>query len=625
MTKNDRYFTLYPMIIDVLRRQLVHATTPSEKITISNTLAWELLDINAHETIALGQEALAIIRHNGLENVLAAEMAQAWLNIGAGYERLAEYQLAMPFLADAAAAFEQLDHDDGLINATNGIGIVFLHIGDYASFLEYAFQALALCHAFGNEEREVVLLNNIGHGYLRQRKYEEALPYIEQSLALAETLQLIPSQGDAHDNLCRILAGLGKYEAAVAHGWRSIAFYEQAERSAGLAEAWNSLGDVYLHRGAFETAVFSFHQSYQIAQKIGHRFEAVAAQLHLGKAWLAQEQYDKAKEAGLHALKQANTINSPALQYKSHYLLYQIACGLDNVAEALAHHIQYHEFMTVVFNQEADARKSALEAIYKVQQAQKETEIYQLKSVVLEQEIAERERIAAALQQQNEELNAFAQTVAHDLKSPIGLMVSFAELLHDDLANLAPETVAQIAESIYAGGYKMVEIIDALLLLAGVRSQQVTPEPIDTTAVVAEAHYRLQAEIEAKQGVITKPDTFPPVLGYAPWLEQVWKNYISNGLKYGGTPPHLTLGFTTQENGFIRFWVQDNGAGLTPAQQDRLFVEFTRLAHDKAKGHGLGLAIVRRIVEKLNGRVGVESVLGEGCLFYYELPGVAAE
>ncbi len=613
----------YSMTIENLRAQLATATDPEEKATLFNTLAWQLIDINPRESIALGQKALALAGNNRTEGSPQLEMAQSWLNIGAGYVRLAEYQTAMPFLADAAAAFETLGKNEGLIQATNGIGIVFLHVGDYASFIQYAFQALALCNVSGNKKLEVVLLNNIGHGYLRQSKYDKALPYLKQSLALAEELGITTSQGDAHDNLCGTLRGMGDYEAAVEHGRFSIALYEQAEKLAGQAEAWNSLGDVYLDMGEFDGAVASFRHSYQIAEKVGLRFQAVEAQLRLGEAWYGQKQYTNAKEAGMDALMQANHIASPSLQYQSHFLLYKAAQAMGDLAEALAHHIQYHTFREVVFNQEADARKSALEAVYQVRQAQQETEIYQLKSVELEREVAERNRIAAELQQQNDELQAFAHTVAHDLKSPIALMVGFAELLQEDVTALAPDMMAQIVQSIASGGHKAAQIIDELLLLAGVRSQQVIPELVDITAVTADAIYHLQPEIEARQGTIVQPNAFPTALGYAPWIEQVWKNYISNGLKYGGTPPELTLGFTENVAGMTRFWVQDNGSGLTPAEQARVFTEFTRLAHDRAKGHGLGLAIVRRIVEKLNGRVGVESIPGEGCLFYFDLPGTS--
>jgi signal transduction histidine kinase len=126
-------------------------------------------------------------------------------------------------------------------------------------------------------------------------------------------------------------------------------------------------------------------------------------------------------------------------------------------------------------------------------------------------------------------------------------------------------------------------------------------------------------------------DVWPKALGYAPWIEEVWVNYLSNAIKYGGRPPRVELGAAVQAGGStpptVRFWSQDDGPGLTPEEQARLFVPFTRLAQGKAKGHGLGLSIVRRIVEKLGGEVGVESegVPGQGSLFFFTLPAVIEE
>jgi two-component system sensor histidine kinase/response regulator len=124
---------------------------------------------------------------------------------------------------------------------------------------------------------------------------------------------------------------------------------------------------------------------------------------------------------------------------------------------------------------------------------------------------------------------------------------------------------------------------------------------------------------------VTGPETWPAALGYAAWVEEVWTNYISNAIKYGGTPPRIDLGATVQPDEMIRFWVKDNGRGLTPAEQERLFTEFARLQQVRAEGHGLGLSIVRRIVEKLGGTVGVEVTPEQGCEFYFTLPAAETE
>jgi signal transduction histidine kinase len=109
-------------------------------------------------------------------------------------------------------------------------------------------------------------------------------------------------------------------------------------------------------------------------------------------------------------------------------------------------------------------------------------------------------------------------------------------------------------------------------------------------------------------------------MGYAPWVEEVWVNYMSNAIKYGGCPPRVELGAEAQSKDGVRFWVRDNGRGISPEERDRLFTPFTRLSQIHVKGHGLGLSIVRRIVEKLGGAVTVESKVGRGSVFSFTLP-----
>jgi signal transduction histidine kinase len=167
----------------------------------------------------------------------------------------------------------------------------------------------------------------------------------------------------------------------------------------------------------------------------------------------------------------------------------------------------------------------------------------------------------------------------------------------------------------------MIDIINALLLSANVREEnEVVMDHPDMAAIVSEALTRLSNEITASQARVSIPDQWPDVLGYRPWIEEVWANYMSNAIKYGGTPPQIELGASKQADGYIRFWVKDNGSGISPCDQSRLFTQFTRLDESKAEGHGLGLSIVQRIVEKLGGQVGVESAVGQGSTFFFTLP-----
>jgi two-component system sensor histidine kinase/response regulator len=234
----------------------------------------------------------------------------------------------------------------------------------------------------------------------------------------------------------------------------------------------------------------------------------------------------------------------------------------------------------------------------------------------LQREIIERDKLIA-------ELDAYAHTVAHDLKNPLGSLVGFSDMLETEYTELSDEQLLLCVNTIARSARKMTNIIEELLLLASVRKmEEVKTEPLDMAAVVGEALDRLADMIAGHQAEIITPEVWPAAIGYGPWVEEIWVNYVSNGLKYGGQPPQVEMGgkLLNGPAGQVRFWVRDNGAGLSPDDQARLFTPFTQIHQARAEGHGLGLSIVQRIVEKLGGQVGVESEEGQGSVFFFTLP-----
>jgi signal transduction histidine kinase len=210
--------------------------------------------------------------------------------------------------------------------------------------------------------------------------------------------------------------------------------------------------------------------------------------------------------------------------------------------------------------------------------------------------------------------------VAHDLKAPLSPIIGYAEVLAEKGEDMEWEELRGYLEIIARRGRKINVIINELLLLASVRKQDVKKRPLDMKEIVEDACQRLEDMIEKADAEIIVPDEWPRALGYALWVEEIWVNYLSNGIKYGGSPPRLELGATPlPSKGKIRFWVRDNGSGLTEEECERLFVPFERLSQVRTQGLGLGLSIVQRIVDKLDGEAGVESELGEGSTFYFTL------
>jgi len=223
------------------------------------------------------------------------------------------------------------------------------------------------------------------------------------------------------------------------------------------------------------------------------------------------------------------------------------------------------------------------------------------------------------LAQKNAELEAYAHTIAHSLKTPLAAASRFLEILHkfksDKMTADQRHLVKQASSALAMTG----EAVDALLLLSTIAQQSVELQPLDTGALVRQVLSQL-ADLQARtRATITLPADWPPALGYAPWVGEVWLNLLSNALKYGGSPPGIELG-GTREGSHVRFRVRDNGQTLSEQERSRVFIPFTRLHQERAAGHGLGLATVQRIVARLGGKVGVSAGPQGGNEFFFELP-----
>ncbi len=229
-------------------------------------------------------------------------------------------------------------------------------------------------------------------------------------------------------------------------------------------------------------------------------------------------------------------------------------------------------------------------------------------------------KYTSELESSNEELDAFAHTVAHDLKNPLNVVLGATQQLNQDLKEMTFQEIKEMLQIVSWSAMKMTSIVNELLLLASVRKmEEITLSRLNMESIISNVKNRLSNEILNSKAVISEPKDWLSCRSYPPWIEEVWSNYISNAIKYGGNPPLISIG--ADESGeFIRYWVRDNGNGLTTDQISTLFTSFTRHHKMRAQGDGLGLSIVKRIIEKLGGKVGVESQPEKGSIFYFTLP-----
>lgn len=249
-----------------------------------------------------------------------------------------------------------------------------------------------------------------------------------------------------------------------------------------------------------------------------------------------------------------------------------------------------------------------------------------LDNAALQQRVRDR---TAQLEALNEELDSFASSIAHDLQAPARHVASFAQLLLEEHANALDPTAQRHLRTISNAGERMGHLISDLLSFSRLARAEMRRQPVALGPLVADVWQELEMMRELTENG-GQPRTFawqvgdlPTVQADASMLRQVFLNLISNAIKYtrGRSPAEIEVGCRGREGDAVVLFVRDNGVGFDPQQADRLFGMFQRLhPASEFEGHGIGLAHVRRIIQRHGGRIWADAEPGRGATFAFTLP-----
>ena len=244
-----------------------------------------------------------------------------------------------------------------------------------------------------------------------------------------------------------------------------------------------------------------------------------------------------------------------------------------------------------------------------------------LKAGQLESLVTERTK---ELTEINKELEYFVYAIAHDLRAPLRAVQGFASVLTKEAGANLSERGNYCATRIDKAARFMDALLIDLLTFSQISKQRPELSQVKLKPMVESVLARLLGEIENKDVQETHSGPWPDVWAHETILHQVIYNLASNALKFSkpDVPPLLRL-FTETHPGVVRIWIEDNGIGIAPAHQTQIFLPFMRLNGDRYSGTGIGLAIVQKGMERMGGRVGLESSLGEGSRFWIELKTVS--
>lgn len=225
-----------------------------------------------------------------------------------------------------------------------------------------------------------------------------------------------------------------------------------------------------------------------------------------------------------------------------------------------------------------------------------------------------------ALERENARLRGDLRTVsrrlAHDLRTPLNCISTASEALGDPDGGGDPAT-AMFAQSITTSVEEAVALVERLSVVFKATANPPALQPVTMEEIVWGTLQRLESRIQKTGAVVTKPKSWPAVVGVPAWIDVIWVNLILNSLQHAGAQPRIELGWERAEAEH-RFWLRDSGRGVLPERREHLFYPLDRLSELNAP-RGYGLPIVQRLVELQGGRSGYELQPAPGGSFFFTL------
>jgi PAS domain S-box-containing protein len=275
--------------------------------------------------------------------------------------------------------------------------------------------------------------------------------------------------------------------------------------------------------------------------------------------------------------------------------------------------LQKDKLLTVILRDMTE-RKAAEQAL---RNAPQEVHAYR---EALEKAVAER---TVQLRETISELETFTYSLVHDMRAPLRAVRSFAAFLREDCGERLGKEGVSYLDRIERASQHLGSLVEGVLSYSRMAKEQMRLQPVDVEKLLRDVIAERPA-LRPPQAEVDIESPLPPMVAHSAALARCLGNLLDNAAKFvgPGTKPHIRIR-SAPVGGHVRLWIEDNGIGIPPAAQGRLFGMFQRVHRpEEYPGAGVGLAIVRKGVERMGGKVGVESEPGKGSRFWIELPAV---
>lgn len=579
-----------------------------------------------------------------------------------------DHDQAIESYRKAKSHYENAGYLPGAGHCSLNTGNVWKRRGKLVKAMEYYLEALSIYDKIGVPVYQGFACNNLGTIYNSIKKYDQAEKYYLKAAKYYEGAENLSQHINLNINLGLISEELGNIERGLQQYEKAITIAKNTSFKKQIPLAYNNKAALLLDLERYDEAKEAMQNAFYYSELDGNEEQKSRAYYHLANYQFKKGDYKKALASAKETYQWSSNNEEVSLSQLTAAKMADIYEALGQPVEALEYLKTSQQLLDSIRSRDVIQSIATQSFEFQLEQQKQEQEIKELKTKLEYEAKIDRQRnilyLSLAgllvsvfllyfiyrnyrskvkaerlldwsnkkLEQKNEELNQyiesnlqlenFAYIASHDLRAPVRSIVSFSQLLERSLGDRINESEKEYIDYIISSSVNMQTLINDLLQFSQVGTQKLKPQYIDPRDLLDDLLKQLyegNSQAMEKVSIADMPDLIHADPGL---LKQLFQNLIENAMKFSKDKENQKVIVGAKEkNNEYEFFIKDNGIGIAPEFQDKIFLIFERLHHQSDfQGTGIGLSLCKKIVEQHQGKIRVESKVGEGSTFYFTLP-----
>lgn len=539
--------------------------------------------------------------------------------IGNLNQSFSNYQTSLEFYFKSLNVKKDLPDKLSEALTLNNIGIIYKLLSNYPKALEYYLRSLTLKEEFGDRKTVANTLNNIGMMYITLGEHKKSNEYLFRSLKFIDKNNSLTDEANVLNNIGMNYKAMGNYGKALDYFNEAISLIKMTQKKEDEGTTLNNIGTIFSLLNKEDKAIEKFAECLDIARSIGNRKGESSAMLNLGISYLNINDIAQAEKYLTDSVKLADEIKVKDIKMSGLFHLSELFEKKDEYKTSLEYFKQYHKLERELFNTESQLKSKGLIAQYESEKSRKEYEATREKNVELEQLVQKLDAI-------NEEKDHYIGIISHDLRDPLSAIYGITDLVLSEPDTMSKEELLEYVSSINQSATKILKILKHLLKINEIESGklEVYPEHLSLVTMLDSIIHDYKHRADAKSITLNFSNNHDyEIISDKNSINSIFSNLISNAIKYSPQNKNIFITITFKD-GYVQTEVKDEGPGLTIKDKEKIFQKFAKLSAKPTGGEdsiGLGLSLVKKLVNFNNGSVWVESEQGRGSSFFVKFPG----